>query len=410
MPVWRDVSDDSSEDAGGASRLLRLTPTQRAYINCHSDFCRKIRIESFLDAWKGRFGYISDCSGMETPLLALQSIFRLRPGTIQYLSQSERDTTAMAFLQKNFPSALQQLGLDFAEHAKLCDRLLSHYSAQFDDRRMPEHVQQMRGRLPRAMGTAPDDDDIFCLVKATMSSKELCQDPLLVWPASLQSSSRDAFQGVDDPGCPIQRCELDDGRRQELRALKMALQRDFPQLHRVVAWYDSMINGDGFGERPAPLTFLREARAHRVNWSDFQLGQRAPGPRPHELQVVGQKNLGQHLQDIFGGSDRLERVKLEVSHHALQNGDWKQTKPLVFVLDNIPDPETKKDKNVKKEKDAEKPRKRAKKQKKDDLTNRNFGSYLDIGKTKSAQHISLAWRCRLLGYAIHPSGFALGDA
>eukprot|EP00438_Fugacium_kawagutii_P029957 Skav226339 [mRNA] locus=scaffold3640:62522:68202:- [translate_table: standard] len=165
----------------------------------------------------------------------------------------------------------------------------------------------MRGRLPRAMGTAPDDDDIFCLVKATMSSKELCQDPLLVWPASLQSSSRDAFQGVDDPGCPIQRCELDDGRRQELRALKMALQRDFPQLHRVAAWYDSMINGDGFGERPAPLTFLREARAHRVNWSDFQLGQRAPGPRPHELQVVGQKNLGQHLQDVFGGSDRLER-------------------------------------------------------------------------------------------------------
>ena len=71
-------------------------------------------IETFLDQWKGKFGYISDCpltlylsmpnliegefvrvtksapapdegSGMETPLLALQSIFRLRPPSIEYL-------------------------------------------------------------------------------------------------------------------------------------------------------------------------------------------------------------------------------------------------------------------------------------------------------------------------------------
>eukprot|EP00438_Fugacium_kawagutii_P031749 Skav206267 [mRNA] locus=scaffold8121:279:8933:- [translate_table: standard] len=167
----------------------------------------------------------------------------------------------------------------------------------------------MRGRLPRAMGTAPDENDIFALVKSTMASKELCQDPLLVWPASLEPAVRDAFQGVDDPGCPTQCCELDDPRRQELRALRMAFQRDFPQLHRVAAWYDTMLNGDGSGERPAPLTFLREARAHRVDWADFQLGQRAPGPRPHELQVVAQKNLGQHLQDVFGGGDRLERVR-----------------------------------------------------------------------------------------------------
>lgn len=88
-------------------------------------------------------------------------------------------------------------------------------------------------------------------------------------------------------------------------------------------------------------------------------------------------------------------MKVEVSHHALQDGDWKQLKPLVFVLDNIPDPDSKGDKKVKKE-----PKKRSKKDKKPstDLTSRNFGSYLDIGRVKSAHHMTLAWRMRLLGY------------
>lgn len=63
-------------------------------------------------------------------------------------------------------------------------------------------------------------------------------------------------------------------------------------------------------------------------------------------------------------------------------------KPLVFVLDNIPDETVKKEKKDKKRK----------KDKKTELTNRNFGSFLDIGKVKNAKTMSLAWRCRLLGY------------
>ena len=157
---------------------------------------------------------------------------------------------------------------------------------------MPEHVQQLRGRIPRALGNGADVNDIFCLVKGTMASKELCQDPLLVWPASLEASAREAFQMANDPGCPIQSCEIDDARRDQLRALRLALRKDFPQMHRVGLWYDSLINQDGLGERPAPLTFLREAKAHRVDWSDFRLGQRAPGPRPHELQVVFHRGRG----------------------------------------------------------------------------------------------------------------------
>ena len=38
------------------------------------------------------------------------------------------------------------------------------------------------------------------------------------------------------------------------------------------------------------------------------------------------------------------KVKLEVSHHALIDGHWKSSKPLVFVLDNPPAPDVKKEK------------------------------------------------------------------
>ena len=118
--------------------------------------------------------------------------------------------------------------------------------------------------------------------------EELCQDPLLVWPSSLASNASSAFQRANDPRCPVIRCELDESRVAELRALRSAISRDFPQMTRVLGWYDTMINGSGVVERPPPLTFLRDARARRTDWSQFQLGQRqrAPAPRPHELQVV----------------------------------------------------------------------------------------------------------------------------
>ena len=151
---------------------------------------------------------------------------------------------------------------------------------------MPEHIQSIRGRIPRAMGSGGDDKDIFCLVKSTMASKELCQDPLVVWPASLEPTARAAFDMANAPGCPVQVCEIDDSRRQELRALRNAFKRDFPQMHRAGAWYDSLVSGDLAEEKPPQLSFLRDARAHRVDWTDFQLGHRAPAPRPHELQVV----------------------------------------------------------------------------------------------------------------------------
>ena len=84
------------------------------------------------------------------------------------------------------------------------------------------------------------------------------------------------------------------------------------------------------------------------------------------------------------------KVKLEVSHHVQVENEWKNTKPLVFVLDDLPS-ETKK---VTKE---EKKGKKEKKKKEPALSLKTLGSALDVGKAKSATNMTLAWRCRLLG-------------
>ena len=154
---------------------------------------------------------------------------------------------------------------------------------------MPDQARNLgvRDRKPRSMGIGPQAMDIFCLVKDSMSSKELSQDPLLVWPASLESRVQGALAMVNDRNCPTITCELDDSRKEELRLLKVALSRDFPtSMRRAITFYQTMIDSGVAEQTPAPLTFLSDAKAHRINWSDFQLSLREPGPRPHELQVV----------------------------------------------------------------------------------------------------------------------------
>ena len=85
------------------------------------------------------------------------------------------------------------------------------------------------------------------------------------------------------------------------------------------------------------------------------------------------------------------QVKIEVSHHALQDGAWKTTKPLVFVLDNIPEEKQKKVKKELKEK-----KRKLKKEGTDGISMKNFGAHLDVPKIKSAEHLTTAWRCRFL--------------
>lgn len=84
------------------------------------------------------------------------------------------------------------------------------------------------------------------------------------------------------------------------------------------------------------------------------------------------------------GNTWKSQVKVEVSHHAFSDGQWSCTKPLVFVMDDPPNGEVKKEKTKKKTVP---------------ITQKKFGSYLDIEKIKSSQVMVLAWRCRLL--ALH---------
>ena len=157
---------------------------------------------------------------------------------------------------------------------------------------MPEKARNLvvRDRMPRSWALDRDENDIFCMVKSTMASKSLCQDPLLVWPTHLETTTRRAFEVANSQGCPTQICSVDDARISELRDLQAALRRDFPLMRRTVAWYQTMIDGPPDRvERLAPLTFLRDARSHRPDLN-FRLSQRAPGPRPHELQVVFHRN------------------------------------------------------------------------------------------------------------------------
>lgn len=73
-------------------------------------------------------------------------------------------------------------------------------------------------------------------------------------------------------------------------------------------------------------------------------------------------------------------MKIELSHHNLDTStkEVTSTKPLVFVMDQMAEPQGKKRKVI--------------------ITTKNFGARLDIGKLKEGlgPSLQLFWRCRLL--------------
>lgn len=85
------------------------------------------------------------------------------------------------------------------------------------------------------------------------------------------------------------------------------------------------------------------------------------------------------------------KVKLAVTHHVLSSDKVSQEKPLVFLMDPPKDP---------KEDREEGGRPKRKKQKKEKgagtMTNKNFGSVVDIAKLKKANRLLIGWRIRLL--------------
>ena len=81
----------------------------------------------------------------------------------------------------------------------------------------------------------------------------------------------------------------------------------------------------------------------------------------------------------------IAKVKLEVSHHKQSDeagSEWVSNKPLVFVLDECQEVQT---------------RKKGKKGKKDgvQISNKNFGSWMSVTKIKTATDtLKIGWRCR----------------
>ena len=94
------------------------------------------------------------------------------------------------------------------------------------------------------------------------------------------------------------------------------------------------------------------------------------------------------FKPAWGFHSLSSKVKIDVSHHKLQDDQWSCTKPLVFVLDAAQEPQqtTGKKKKVKGQKGGVQ------------INAKNFGSWMSITKVKTCgETLKLAWRCRLLG-------------
>lgn len=75
------------------------------------------------------------------------------------------------------------------------------------------------------------------------------------------------------------------------------------------------------------------------------------------------------------------KVKIELSHHNRDSdGSLTLDKALVFILDEFDDGQTE--------------GKKSKKNKKNAISNKNFGAFLSISALKSAENLLLVWRCR----------------
>eukprot|EP00434_Breviolum_minutum_P000725 symbB.v1.2.000638.t1/scaffold7.1/size571927/6 len=92
---------------------LDLTPQQAHYLDCASQFFNDAGLRAFMDKWSFPFGYASDCSGMDAPLMAIRDLFGVagKSHLVKYMSNSERDNYAREFLEANFETPFQHLGL-----------------------------------------------------------------------------------------------------------------------------------------------------------------------------------------------------------------------------------------------------------------------------------------------------------
>ncbi|CAL1136071.1 unnamed protein product [Cladocopium goreaui] len=89
------------------------------------------------------------------------------------------------------------------------------------------------------------------------------------------------------------------------------------------------------------------------------------------------------LQSLICDLQDLGEVKLELSHHKMEDTDWVNNKSLVFVLDQPPQPQDPQKKKGKKIKGTVQ------------ISAKNFGSWMSVTKLKTAgDTVNIAWRVR----------------
>ena len=84
------------------------------------------------------------------------------------------------------------------------------------------------------------------------------------------------------------RPEFTDERRAEIRKLMIALRRDFPQLNRAAAWYQSLLERkpEENLEPYTHLSFLDNIPDEGLCPHDFELGPPKSALIPHRLEVT----------------------------------------------------------------------------------------------------------------------------
>lgn len=155
---------------------------------------------------------------------------------------------------------------------------------------MPRRAQglQVNDRLPRAMRTTEmdvADNDVFAMVKETMASPGLSQDPLLVMPGTRLQDSERGLHKANLDSCPTLTAKMESERHDELLAIYHAFKRDFPHLRRAAAFYESLLRGEPTSQGVPKLTFLERAPQQNQQPLPPELGERPQAPKPHELRV-----------------------------------------------------------------------------------------------------------------------------
>ena len=143
-------------------------------------------------------------------------------------------------------------------------------------------------RLPRRLRADDYVDkhlDVFALVKQAMADNHLSQNPLLVWPQTSIAATEHFFRQVNVTRKVIT-AEYNPDRVQELESLADGIARDFPHMQRCVKFYRSLVNRTKELQPYPRLAFLENVARATDRWCQINLGDKAPRPKAHCLEVV----------------------------------------------------------------------------------------------------------------------------